>query len=324
MRSLFPLLFVGSLSMLFAEVFSGASQLWYINGWGILLTFPLYLFHLAVFLSIALKIRRTSLSQLYLFGVLFGLYESWITKVLWTGYMDSGEPGLGTLCGVGVAEFPILVFFWHPIMSFILPVLALEILTTTALTGHVSVLRKTRKKTVLILLFLLSTSTFIANGNAFDPVSSTLSLGGTLLVVFGFYALSKKADIRSLELGRQGSILAGGYLILLYLVTFFFVLPERIPRTVMPYVTILAFYAVTIIVILRSRPAPRELITPTDCYASKDFAVFMILLLIVVTLACIIPSISMVVLGVTYYLLTVIGIILFVRVIYTSLSSHSG
>ncbi|MCK4432956.1 MAG: hypothetical protein KAV48_03390, partial [Methanomicrobia archaeon] len=78
MRKLFPILLIGCLSMLFAEVFSGASQTWFINGWGILVTFPLYLGHVLFFLWIALKSKRTTLSQLYLFGVIFALYESWI------------------------------------------------------------------------------------------------------------------------------------------------------------------------------------------------------------------------------------------------------
>jgi len=69
MRKLAPVLLIGTLSMLFAEVFSGASQMWYVSGWGLLITFPLYSAHLLFFLNIAMKLRKTSLSQLYLFGV---------------------------------------------------------------------------------------------------------------------------------------------------------------------------------------------------------------------------------------------------------------
>ncbi|MDY6966681.1 MAG: hypothetical protein SVM80_12095 [Halobacteriota archaeon] len=157
------------------------------------------------FLGIALKSRRTALFQLYLFGVIFALYESWITKVLWAGYIDSAGPGLGTLLGIGVAEFLVLVFFWHPIMSFVLPILVFEILTKKVLGGHESFLRKSTKKTILVSLFLILISTFVANGNGFDLISSNSSLIGTFLIILGLYYftnLSKKADLKSLKLKK--------------------------------------------------------------------------------------------------------------------------
>ena len=189
MNKLPSILLIGSLSMLFAEVFSGASQTWFINGWAILITFPLYLGHVLFFLGIALKSKRTSLFQLYLFGVIFALYEAWITKVLWAGYMDSAGPGFGTLFGISVAEFLVLVFFWHPIMSFVLPILVFEILTKKVLYGHESILRKSTKKTTLVSLFLILISTFIANGNGFDLISSNASLIGTFLIILGLFYL---------------------------------------------------------------------------------------------------------------------------------------
>jgi hypothetical protein len=81
-------LLLGTLSMLFAEVFSGASRMWFLDVGAWILAFPLYLGHALFFLWIALNTGRIKVEQLYLFGVLFGLYESWITKVLWAGYLD--------------------------------------------------------------------------------------------------------------------------------------------------------------------------------------------------------------------------------------------
>lgn len=146
MHKISPILLIGTLSMFFAEVFSGASQTWFINGWGILVTFPLDLVHLLFFLAIAMRTKRTSLSQLYLFGVMFALYEAWITKVLWAGYMDTEGPSLGTSLGLGVAEFPVLVLFWHPIMSFIVPILVFEILTGKTLVQHSEILKRSGRK----------------------------------------------------------------------------------------------------------------------------------------------------------------------------------
>ena len=127
-RKALSIVLLGFLSMLFAEIFSGASQLWFINPFGVLYTLPLYMIHTVFFLSLAIKYKKTSIRQLYWFGVLFGLYEAVITKVLWQGYMNETGPALGRILGVASIEFPLLVFFWHPIFSFILPILTYQIL----------------------------------------------------------------------------------------------------------------------------------------------------------------------------------------------------
>ncbi|MEA1925343.1 MAG: hypothetical protein U9M95_05675 [Candidatus Altiarchaeota archaeon] len=307
--------------MLFAEVFSGASQIWFIDGGGILLTLPLYLGHLLFFLWIALKSRRTTLPQLYLFGVLFGLYESWITKVLWAGYMESSAgPGLGTFFGIAIPEFPILVFFWHPIMSFILPILVFEILTKKVLIGHEPVLIKTTRKTVLITLFLIPISTFIAKGNGFNLLSSNASLVGTLLIISGFCYLTKKADLKSLELKKPGFILLTTYLIALYIATFFYLLPERIPTTITPYISIIAFYVITVILILKSKETTTEINTlKEESYSTTDLIKFMIITIIAVNIACLIPDISIGILAITYFSLTFVGTIISTIIVYNTL-----
>jgi hypothetical protein len=46
-------LLAGMLSMLFAGIFSGSSVLWFLQAGAYLLTFPLYLSHLLLFLNLA-------------------------------------------------------------------------------------------------------------------------------------------------------------------------------------------------------------------------------------------------------------------------------
>ena len=123
-----PLLLLGILSMVFAEVFSGSSPLWFLDPFTIILAFFLYWGHILFFLNLALKCNRTSMTHLYLWGILFGLYESWITKVVWAGYIEEPGPGWGSFLGFAVAEFMIIGLFWHAIFSFIVPILAYEIL----------------------------------------------------------------------------------------------------------------------------------------------------------------------------------------------------
>ena len=97
-----------TLIYVFSEIFSGASQLWFINPFGVLYTLPLYMMHTVFFLDLTIKYKKTSIRQLYWFGVLFGLYEAVITKVLWQGYMHETAPALGRILGVAGIEFPFL------------------------------------------------------------------------------------------------------------------------------------------------------------------------------------------------------------------------
>ena len=123
-----PILLVGCLSMLCAEVFAGSSRIWVIDAWSLIVTFWLYLGHLLFFLNLAVMTKRTSVPQLYLWGVLFGLYEAVITKVLWSGYPGSDGPIMGLVGGIAILEFIVLCLFWHPLLAFMFPVLLYEAL----------------------------------------------------------------------------------------------------------------------------------------------------------------------------------------------------
>jgi hypothetical protein len=158
-----PSLLLGILSIVFAEVFSGSSPLWFLDPFTIILAFFLYLGHILYLLNLALKYSRTSMTHLYLWGIIFGLYESWITKVVWAGYMEEPGPAWGTFLGFAVVEFMIIGLFWHAIFSFVFPLLVYEIIvisTSTAsevtlLNNHSRFLLKTRKNTVLFYLLFI-------------------------------------------------------------------------------------------------------------------------------------------------------------------------
>ncbi len=308
--------------MLFAEVFSGSSQAWFADGWGLLLTFPLYLSHVLFFLWLAFKLKRTSLSQLYLFGALFGLYEAWITKVLWAGYMGQAGFMAGSVAGIGISEFPVLVFFWHPIMSFIVPVLAFEALTGRALKEHVNILRKSAKKTELMAIFLVLMSAFVATGSGYDLILANLSLAGTLLIIFGLYHLAKKSHLRFFELSK---IIAAGlviYLLLLYGAAFFLLLPERIPQTLIPYASIIVFYFLVALIIHRSKKAENELVQLDEgSYSINDFKKFGLISVLAVNIAVLVPDISIVVMIIAYFALAFVGVMLFASAAYKTIKS---
>ncbi len=309
---IFPILLLGCLSILFAEIFSGASRTWFASGWGVLITFPLYLSHVLFFLWIALKLEKVSLSQLYFFGTIFALYESWITKVLWAGYSGSGT-GLGTVLGIGIAEFPVLVLFWHPITSFILPILVFEILTGKILKGHDTILQKSTAKTAIIVSFLISISTFIARGNGFNLASANASLIGTLLLILGAYYLSKKSNLMVFGFSKIKFILISIYLLLLYAGGFVLLYPERMPQTLTPYLSIIISYIVLISLIVKSKKVATEFTDQNECrYSIKDLIVFALITILSSNIACIMSSISEKIFTISYFLFLSAGIAIFI------------
>ncbi|MBB6480485.1 hypothetical protein [Spirochaeta isovalerica] len=314
-RKISSILLLGSLSMLFAEVFSGASQLWFIQPWGWLLTFPLYLSHVLFFMWIAFKLHKTSLLHLYLFGVLFGLYESWITKVLWAGYMNETGPGFGTLFSLAMPEFPILVFFWHPLMSFILPVLVYEVLTKQVLNEHEWILRKSVKKSIILSVLLFLFSSFLAKGNQFDLISANLSLGGTLLLIILLFFISGNPDSSIFYYRRKPSIAIVIYLILLYTASFFLLVQDRIPLAILPFVSIIVCYIIVFLLIgrsKRSRSSFRQ--TEKNLYSPVDLIPFALISMISINLTCLLPDVSNVLLIMSYLALIPAGMAIFLGI----------
>lgn len=319
---LLPMLLLGTLSMLFAEVFSGSSQAWFATGWGLLMTFPLYLSHVLFFLFIALKLKKISLPQLYVFGAIFSLYEAWITKVLWAGYGDTG-PILGTVAGIGIAEFPMLVFFWHPVMAFILPILIFEILTGQVFGVHASILKKSATKTNIIILFLILISTFIANGNGYNLISANLSLLGTLLLISGLYYSVKNSSVKVFELNKIGFAMVTIYLLLLYVGTFLKIEPERFPHALAPVISIIIFYALFIFIIRRSKKVETEFAQlDKEHYAISDLKKFALITIVAVNAVIMVPAISAHLFSFTYFALALMGTVLFATVVYKILKQN--
>ncbi len=112
-------LLLGALSVFFAEVSGASSPLVFFDFSGLLITVPLYTLHILVLAPLVIRRGvRTSLGSLFLAGALFGLYEAYITKVLWSPPWNAEAWHIG---GVAVLETLVLVLFWHPFLAFIVP-----------------------------------------------------------------------------------------------------------------------------------------------------------------------------------------------------------
>jgi hypothetical protein len=93
---------------------------------------PIYLLHSVVLAGVVYRTDRVSYQTLYLVGVLLGLSESYVTKVVWAPLGDRPFVFVG---GVSVFETAGLVLFWHPVVAFLLPVSHLPILAYYFLAG---------------------------------------------------------------------------------------------------------------------------------------------------------------------------------------------
>lgn len=306
-----PVLLAGTLSMFFAEVFSGASVLWFIDLWALLVTFPLYLAHLMFFFNIAIKFRKLDFTSLYLLGVLFGLYESWITKVIWAGYFNQ-EPMFGTFLGFAVGELFIITFFWHPIFSFIVPILVFECLSlpdksdkeieNIVIPEHISIVTKSRKNWIASIFIVLIGASFLSLNSSYNIIVAETTILGSLAILLLFYRLCKRKlgsnfSIYSLQLEKKGFTMITGYLILLYIVTFFFLLPERVPSLLTIGLTIVLYMAVILLFYIY-KPEKRKMFFDENMiyriFSLKDLITLAIIFIFVTTILCIVPSIGLV------------------------------
>jgi hypothetical protein len=305
------ILLLGVLSMFFAEVLSGASTLWFLNPWGLLVTMPLYLGHAAFLFNIAVRWRRTSLRHLYFLGMIFGLYEALITKVLWHGYPDSTGPMLGTLLGVAWGEFITLVLFWHPVMSFIIPLLAYEALSGDIAEGHEGLLRRSRRNLAGVLALIVVGALFQSNGAKFDASVSLGSMIGTVLIIGLLNRLSRGKSLQSLILGKRGMAALSLYLVALYGATTALLLPDRLPATWLPYLAILLWYLVSIGLLAIDKPTVLKASTEPARFKAWDLPILAAALICATAFFSLVPTASYPILLVFFISLIGAGAVLF-------------
>ena len=158
----------GFISMIFSQVFTGTSPLWFLGASDWFVALPLYWAHALLLLNLAMRYERTSLTQLYLWGVIFGLFEGWITKVIWAGYVGR-VPIIGTFLGFAAGEFLVIALFWHAFYSFIVPILVFQIIVQgtnkgdagAIHTSHLRVISRSTPSKILLGIFTVISSILI-------------------------------------------------------------------------------------------------------------------------------------------------------------------
>jgi hypothetical protein len=317
MKKHVAILLFGVLSMLFAEVFSGSSTLWFVTPWGVFLTLSLYLGHALFFFNLAVRTNRTSPRQLYFFGMMFGLYEALITKVLWYGYPGSTGATVGYFFGIAGGEFLTLVLFWHPIMSFLIPVFVYELLSGDVIPSHARFLRKNRWTILGALVLVLIGAVFQSNGAKYNVIVSLGSLGGTILIILVLHRLTPKKNLGSLIVGKIGLASVFVFLVVLYGFSTVSFYPERLPRTLLPYIVIVLWYLISIGLLWVDRFTSMTTSVKQAIFSLNDLRILVVVLLFATVIFSLTPPASTGVLTLLFVSLMGAGIILFAWSLFT-------
>jgi hypothetical protein len=202
-------------STFFAEVTVGSAPLVFFKPDGWLLTVPVYGLHILVLSPLIIRPGRIPAWQsIYLMGTIVGLYEAYMTKILWSPTWNPTSISLG---GVAIAETLLLVFFWHPVMAFLVPLVFTErflelhpILLPALGDGWIKRLSSRRFYSLTGILAGLMLGTILG-----DPSVVLLATAGTSGLIFLLLLLWKKYSNRGstgwhdlLSSGRSWKIFA--------------------------------------------------------------------------------------------------------------------
>lgn len=325
--NLLVILFAGVLSVFYAEVLSGSFILWFLDPFGFVVLLPLYMFHLVVLYNFAVMSHRTSYRSLYLFGVLFGLYETWMTKVVWAGFMDSGSPMFGTPLGFAIAEMSIIVFIWHPFMSFIAPILTIQILSIhLGNEDYLSrpwtpiFLNKKKLNWIFYFFFAIFSGSVLALNSSGDIFKSTLGFLGTLSIACLLYLIITKRSPQNLTLdslivGRKGLAFMLAYLGFLYALFFFFVRTEAIPSLITIILTILFYIAVILMLYIDQSSNNTDIPnsdSETSSFNKNDLLKFYLIIYILVIFFSILGELIFILIVSFFIIMIVMGFIIFI------------
>ncbi len=229
---------LGVFSVFFAEVVSGSDMFPFFHVWGLIGVFPLYTLHILVLSYIVFIYGKPRFYALFIAGAIFGMYEAYITKVLWNPPWGSPLISFG---GIAVIETIVLVLFWHPLMSFIIPLFVAENILTgsreiiSVLPNRIKKMLNTRKKSYILLVLLALLFGIFQSTNSPSPVHSLLSgLSTTAVLILLIYlwknkTKGKKYDIRMLLPDKKEFLVLATLLVVMYVVMGIYLRSEAFP-----------------------------------------------------------------------------------------------
>jgi hypothetical protein len=258
-------------AVLFFLEFKSGQALPALNPFVSVLCLLVYTLH-AVFLGgLIARFGRPTWPALCFAGALFGMYEAYITKVLWWPFWTApGDTPIWHAGDVAWHAFGMLVFWWHPVFAFILPLLLAEALlsgTRSTLAGLPRWLRRRlsdpARATRWLVIPAVIMGAFTACGEL-GPVATTSSIlahGGLLALLVAWWRRNherRALPLQALLPTGAGLVLTGVLLTLFYAWAIPSMRPEALPGFT-GHALILAAYLLFALLfakaLARSRPA---------------------------------------------------------------------
>jgi len=183
-QKIFFWLLISAYSTVFAEVVSGSDPFPFFHPWGLLVVLPLYGLHSLVLMGLVFRYGKPRISTMFFSGALFGLYEAYITKILWSPTWDA----MIHVGGVAPVEIAVLVLWWHPFMAYILPLLVGEQFFTTSNIFRYAFPEKVllfieSKRGGFLLAGLAGIFTSLSSQNIFHTLGSIISSAAVLFLL---------------------------------------------------------------------------------------------------------------------------------------------
>lgn len=205
---------------------------------------PIYLLYSVVLAGVVYRAGRVSYPTLYLAGVLLGLYESYVTKVVWAPLGDRPVVVVG---GVHVLETVGLVLFWHPVVAFLLPVTVVEAVATSSSRSLGPPLARHRfaRPLVVSLAGYLLLFQGVLGGPVRALLGNALGLAVLLAALFAWRRSDGHAhDMRALLPGGRTLRVLSVCLVGVSLGLGALIRPEALPTRPIPHLPVLSIYLV--------------------------------------------------------------------------------
>ena len=254
-HKLFFWILLAAYSTFFAEVFAGSDMFPFFHLPGLLFEVPLYGLHLLVLITLIYRHGRPRFAALVFAGAFVGLYEAYITKMVWQPTWDA----FLVVADIAVVEVFVLLG-WHTWLSFVTPPILGEGLLTASrdlLQGLPPRLRRFYGSRLGWLALAVFGALF-QSINSPDPWHSLLSGVGNVGVLVALTLLWKRATrhrhyaLADLLPGRRalwGMVLG---LAVLYGLMTPAITPERIPPVWPGQVIVWGMYAIFAFLFVRA------------------------------------------------------------------------
>ena len=272
---------LGALSTFFAEVIAGSTPFPFFVPWGIFIVFPLYFLHTLFFFYMVWSYGKPTLGSLYAAGMLFGMYEAYLTKVVWISFVEEGP--ILSVGGIALFETLLLVLFWHSVLAFMVPVFVGEtyLMKSRELVGLLP--EWVRKRGRLLFTLLIIWGGLFTSVNSPSPVISILSTLSSGMVLLLLMVLWKKTagerySMREMLPGRRASKVIVVLLVLMYAVYTRLLRWDRLPG-LGPQLFVWVIYAGLIWLLVKNIRKSREekIAATTACLSWKAPVLFLFL-----------------------------------------------